>query len=81
MASVAFEGQLYARIVAQKMRIRESQNEGGHSTAKTSLSSTDLKNVTTVHSPLACYIPFMQFLTVSACSSEKLPVDLESDLK
>lgn len=80
MASTPISGQFYAKIVSQKMRCTESQNEGGHSTSKTTAPEAN-SQTKRLGSGISYYLPFLQFATVSACSSEKLPVDLDQDLK
>jgi len=82
MASVPISGQFYAKIVSQKMDLTESQNEGGHSTAKNEVTmavSNGFPNTAT--SFIARCLPLARFMNVSACSAEKLPVDLDKDLK
>ncbi|KXJ08667.1 hypothetical protein AC249_AIPGENE4950 [Exaiptasia diaphana] len=80
MASVPVGGQLYARIVSQKIRLGENQSEGGHSIAKAAEAITQGNGVS-LYGGLSSYLPLARLYTVSACSAEKLPVDLDKDLK
>lgn len=81
MASTPIAGQFYSRIISKQMNLTESQNEGGHSTAKDTVPLSSNQPKANHGSGLFHYLPFARFVTVSACSSEKLPVDLDHDLQ
>lgn len=81
MASTIIAGQFYSKIISKQMNVTESQNEGGHSTAKNEVPQPNSQPKARIGSGISYYLPFARFVTNSACCSEKLPVDLDHDLQ